>query len=220
MRIAIQIKSRGSASASLSRKGERAVAASLAEQDGIDVMWLPHRDKLYRDRAGNSVDSTILIFVAGVAFASLVKPFVESIAEEAGKDFWNVLKKALGKTVAQQAAETYRVSGKAYVLTELGEDWVAFYLPLPVVTRFDEIPADEYVQSELDEYFTSLSSRWDEIQNTVKSFRLGETRGYVSGSNLMFRTPADENVVHVIDNSALPMSAVSTKEFFGGVEID
>jgi galactose mutarotase-like enzyme len=216
MRFAAQIRSTGSDEAVLSRKGERIVAESLATIDGIELMWLPHYAKVYRGRAGAVVSSTILLIAAGVAFNSLVKPFVDAVAKEAGKDFWSLLKKVLGRTALRQTEETYRVSGKAYALVEQGEDWVAISLPMPTVSRLDDIAPDKSTEKALDKYFASLAAEWDDIQKRVT--RIGDTRGFTSkrSMSMVREERADENVVHLIywTTEGFTIEPVSAKDFF------
>ncbi|MEL6109162.1 MAG: hypothetical protein AAFU85_24405 [Planctomycetota bacterium] len=217
MRLTAQIYSRGTAEAALSRSGERVVSDALAADD-IDIIWLPHRSIVRRDAAGFSVDTTILLIAAGVAFASIVKPFVDAIAKEAGKDFWSVIKNVLGKTRAQQAEETYNISGNAYVLLEQGEDWVAIAVPMATTSRSDAVSPEDATHKLLDEYFALLANDWDEIQGKVQDFNIGQQRGYGKPQmSYMNKNPPDQNVVHLVrfERDRVTISPVPSDEFFG-----
>lgn len=192
IRVAVQITSSGSADSSLSRGAQHAIAQ---ETGGFfELIWLPPRVAYRSDVAGALVDSAIYLFVAGLAFGSLVKPFVESIMKEAGKDFWDQVKKLVLRLRKSQVEETYRVSGNVYVAVELGEEFVLFELDTGVVAgNVSEFRALEEL---LSRQLETLAADWEEIAKTIQNFGLGKHREYIGA--LSFGDREQDNRVHVV----------------------
>ena len=200
----------------LSRSGEASVSESVRDA-GIELFWLPHRARITKGD-GFAVESTIWIFVAGVAFASIVKPFVESVAAEAGKDFWQAIRRAIGATRQKQAEGSYTVSGRSYVVVEQGEDWVAISVPLPTVSAVDERSPAEQCHAEIERHLRLLASNWDDIQGQVEEFGIGRTRHTTKPAMSRYDDEVEgDNTVHVVEewDGEYRIHPVSARDFFG-----
>lgn len=130
--------------------------------------------KTGRSVAGFTETTTIVIFVLGVSFGSLVKPLWEGFASEAGKDLWTALKKLSAKVWRTQAQKSYRIEPTIEITFELQEEFVKIALRPEEAGRASSLADYEaLVEAEL----TDLAIHWEQVQGDIKKFNVGAEFG-------------------------------------------
>lgn len=185
--VAIQVLSSENSRLLTEPQDRKALSDDLT--DTWTIQWLP---PIGRNRpafvAGHSESTTVLLYLLGIQFLSLAKPFVEEIAKEAGKDFWAGIKKLISKIHKRQTASSYQLYSTIYVFLELKDDFVAieFQLDGLAETTLNEI--EDMMAAQILE----IAASWDEIQGMIKRFQVG-----VRGPDA-FRFSDDGSMIHVI----------------------
>lgn len=192
---AVQIRSRSMSALALTRD-ERKNAEAAASP--LPVKWSA---PVVRDRSdtetGYSLDALILVFILGSTFASLIKPFLQGVATKAGEDTWEGIKRLISRVWSLQSEKAYRLSAHAFVITELGDEFVAIRFSLPEDTRI-EAEAGAAIDRQLADLIRHLPSIYDNIQK----FQLGD--GVTSRIHII-RAHGERWIIHASDS----------KEFFG-----
>lgn len=171
VQLAVQIRSPHDVHMSFSRQERQSIASSTSASG--DVYWLPgiakNRDK---NEDGFEINSTTIVFALGVGFGSLAKPFFDSIAKEAGKDFWELVKNLISSIWCKQSEKAYSMSGKAYIFFELKDEHVGVRLELKSDRNsgVDLDEAREIIKGELN----SLADFWEDINETIENHNVGK----------------------------------------------
>jgi|GEM_PF-3677386 len=170
--FAVQIKSDSSSELALTKSEREEIQMELGDE--IKLQWLPSFVKDREDGSNGFSDfSTIFVFVLGVTFASLIKPFFETLSQEAAKDVWEKLKKLLPRLISKQKGKTYRLNTRVYIFFELEDEYVAI--------RFSHFPDDKITVHDLEkiieEEFKNLSKDWEDINKDIKEFGIGHRKG-------------------------------------------
>jgi len=195
LKVAVQVNSKGTRLAALTRDQQKRIDQACAPD--LDLHWLPPVVRRSCGSAGLTITSAIFLFVGGVVFSAVLKPFVGSVAQEAGKDFWSLVKKLICKIRKSQSREAYSVSGKAYVVLELGEDVVLVRFVLPCI-REKEKGVEKTLRQEMDRQLEELAEAWDDIMADIKKFHIGERRLLKKRLSVMSGSGEEEAAVHVI----------------------
>src|SRR5260370_38112698 len=159
MVVAVQLVVHHDENLTLSSQERRQVEKEFSDE--MQVRWLPQigggrkLDKVSRHRL--TLESEIAIFLLGVAFSSVVKPFLKSASKEAGKDFWKFIKDLAGRIWNTQAKRSYHLNSRIWTVFDLGED------SLFVEVRVSDFELRETGQT-FDKFFerelTSLAANW------------------------------------------------------------
>jgi hypothetical protein len=102
--------------------------AELSEdlKDEWTLTWLPSiasgTDNL---SAGHHETSTVIIYFLGLAFETLVKPTIEEVGKEAGKDLWKTIKRLVAKLYKAQCDNSYGVDSTIYLVLKLRDEYCA-----------------------------------------------------------------------------------------------
>jgi hypothetical protein len=136
------------------------------------VRWLP---PVASDRppnvAGASESTTILLYLLGISFASLVKPLFEEMVKEAGKDLWKGIKQLVAKIHKTQSDESYHLYSTIYVVLELRDEFVAFEFRMEGAK--DETTEAE-IERDLASQLSEIASSWDRINELIAKFHVGD----------------------------------------------
>jgi hypothetical protein len=153
--------------------------------------------------------ASYLIFMLGVGLVSLVKPFYDGLAEEAGKDFWNVLKRLVAKIWEKQSSDAYAMSSDAYIIFELKDEHVGIRLSLSHVIK-GEMGIQDF-ESLIDQSLKGLAASWEEIQSDIDQFDIGS-----SDANLPDFTQAFDKRIYIIRRAGKGwrIFAENSSEFF------
>ncbi len=165
--VAVQVQSNNAPELMLSARDRSKIVADFG--DDLQVTWLPQIARPRREDASH-LETIILIFVLGTAFASIVKPFLESPAKEAGKDFWNLIKGLVSGIWKRQADRAYKLRSRAIVIFELGDEFVGIRF------MFHTTPAESLGEYEklFEQQAKELAEYCDEIQSTIDKFSVGD----------------------------------------------
>lgn len=150
-------------------------AAEEELKDSFQITWLPDRveggfgarSRGLRAPAGFALETVLWIGV-GLALSSVVKPFVEGAAGEAGKDFWSGIKKFVGKLWKTQAERQYRYRNVTRIVFDDRQG------PLMVLEFFSPFiekdqEDDGALQTRLDGVFMSLKAGYPSLESRISS---------------------------------------------------
>lgn len=194
VRCAVELCSDGSKEALLSRKDQLRISKEL--ESDVEIHWLPRFGRL-RQEAGYSVETLMLIIVAGWTLADVLKSFVDGAAKEAGKDFWQAIKSLVTRTRATQAENSYTVHGPVYVLFELEEDTGGFFFSLPSVSAVDG-NQEEVLLASLNEDLEAYAAAAPLVLADLEKFGVGSGNDWVSEESYMSDSQVRVKPVHVV----------------------
>jgi hypothetical protein len=153
-------------------KGNKDLALALAEKnalrqelsDSFELSWLEDRVKPDSGLWGNEFEhvahfalETVLWISVGMAFSAFLKPFAESVASEAGKDFWSGLKRLAGRIWKTQAKDRYRYKNTTNVVfNDSRNPIIVVQFSSPFIEGKVE-GTNGLLETRLDAMFTSLS---------------------------------------------------------------
>lgn len=183
---------------------------ALNRELGGNIVWLPTPVEVDHDSPGDAVHSTVTIFIAGIVFGGLVKPFVEGALKEAGKDFWGWLKPLICRTREEQVKSTYRVEGDVEVVFELNDQHVIVRFPMPFVTSVDPV-ASKQIEAAVDKRLKQLSASWESLQKDSQHFAVGKTDGIGTSESGFHVIEEDSNGKLVITAADLPARKYQNK---------
>jgi hypothetical protein len=102
--VAVQQHSNSAKGISLSAHDRKVIEDEFAND--FTVRWLP--PIVCETRGDNyQIETVFLLFVLGMSFKWVVKPFVEEVPKAAGKDFWTTVKTLATKLWSHQEKEAY-----------------------------------------------------------------------------------------------------------------
>lgn len=157
--------------------------ASIARASGSDfeVFFLPPVTKdQHKHTASFELQSTVVVFFLGVAFATVIKPFMEAIAAEAGKDFWTAAKKLVSRIVHRQSAKSYHLSARVYFVFEEKDEHIAISIKLG---HLDEGAPVKKIEEALEVNLSGLGEALAPIASVIKRFNVGQREAQVSHSS-------------------------------------
>lgn len=212
LNVAVQVRSSNDVDMALTAEDRRLISNDL--KPAINAFWLP---PIAKDRKENTtgfeLNSTILIFALGVGFASLIKPFAESVAKEAGKDFWTHIKKLTANIWNKQSQKAYQMSSKTYVFFELKDEYVAICLRLDNAAQAEL--TIENIEHIISNQLEELNESWDMIQSDIEKWNIGTLQQSMGMQN------EDKINIHIISNTGEKWTIYPQKTWdFFGVEID
>lgn len=118
-------------------------------------------------RKNNYSNETWLILISSSYIVSgFLKHFLQSIAEESGKDFWKYFKKLITKIWNKQDEKIYRNHGFAYLLFPVGNHFVAFKFRKPHGTQNEIIDYYPILQEDILCIYNNL----DKIESLFSNF--------------------------------------------------
>ena len=143
--------------------------------DSFELSWLEDRVKDDISLWGNESRhvshfalETVLWIGVGMAFSAFLKPFAESVAGEAGKDFWSGLKRLAKRIWKTQSKNQYRYKNTVNVVFNDGQT-------PPILVQFrspfiesDAEDVDGLAQARLDAVFASFGSNLLKLQDLIK----------------------------------------------------
>lgn len=118
---------------------------------------------------------TAVVFLTGIAFASFVKPFVEAVAQEAGKDFWTACKRLTSRIWLKHAENTYRVKSRANFVFDGSNDFIAVEFLSPRVAVTQGATSIEELERHFQEALGKFQSQLDAVKTSVESLRAEST---------------------------------------------
>jgi hypothetical protein len=108
---------------------------------------------------------TAILITTGLALNAVVKPFVESIAQEAAKDIWGATKHLVCKIWTRQSDRAYNLSSKARIVLEYQGEFVVIEFRSSLAAQHT---SEERFAEVFDEQAQSLAIHWNDIKSEIE----------------------------------------------------
>lgn len=173
--LSVRINTKGDKDLSLSAE-ER--AEILREIEDSAVVWLPEIDKKdFAIKLGHehhlALETYILIFT-GVSLL-IGRPVIDGFLSEAGKDLWKSIKRLTALIWKKQSDRAYTLKGRANVIFELGDDFVAVEFKTPMIDKGEASVSG--LETRFQDNLANLSQQWDQIVAEVKELKEAHPQG-------------------------------------------
>jgi hypothetical protein len=177
--VLIQIKCPSSRDFSLTKSDRDEIAVDLRGE--LDVFCLPSKgqEPFTGDPFQGGHYTEIIAYLVGAEIARIfLKPFLESMLQEAGKEAWPKLKKLIIKLWKKQRQQSRNFLGSsAYMVIELFDEYIIF--PFELVGK-----TDEEVSANLEREFLTMLASADQISKRIKQIRDSQPDHYLSPSRM------------------------------------
>lgn len=146
--------------------------------DLVNVCWLDDKNQeesnfrpKKREVKYFTLETMVLVFIAGVGVSSLAKPFLNGFLGEAGKDSWQLLKKVFAKIWKTQNQKSYSIKNNTIVIMEENSIRIAVEMRLRDIEKQSmDKDYDSFIDRMLDRMFEDLPRISKELSGVSNSY--------------------------------------------------